>query len=305
MSTAISSSSSTSSSTTTSVSTSSSASTGGSSTGSGSGGSSGFGPGSRCDPQSLSDPCVDAGYECTLNACVEGNLECIVTGPQDAGTCQVPSEFAPCSTTVGCAQPYQCLNWDIIFDQEVGFLCIQPCSADAGTASCADPADICEESGANQQYYCYTDPCGPDLPSSDNGLSYYGPCSSQGTNDATCVPWYTSNIGTIGYCEQAGTAPLVGPCGPSRNDAGSAALCPLDRLCVQGDGGSFCAPMCAPDGGVSGSPDGGYSARCAGGSVCVATSGLQGSEDGACLSSCTSSASCTAPMTCQDGICLP
>jgi hypothetical protein len=204
---------------------------------------------------------------------------------------------------VGCLAPCQCLNGTPIFGQVVGYLCLQACNGTSDSAACVNPTDTCVQT-PDMSYYCYTNACGPAV--GFNGNAYYGLCSAQGTNDGTCIPWYTANLGILGYCVQAGTAAPAGPCSPSRSDGGPGSLCRFDSFCLQGaDGGSLCAPMCAPDGGVSASPDGGYSASCAAGSTCVATSGLQGSEDGACLSTCINSASCSAPLTCQGGFCLP
>jgi hypothetical protein len=185
-----------------------------------------------------------------------------------------------------------------------GFFCLQSCTT---SASCTDPFDICEL-GPTGVSYCLYDFCGPTPPpnTSSSGPTYYGPCSAQGTNDGTCLPWYTS--GTIGFCQQAGTAPLSGPCDPSR-DGGLSSQCPIDTFCVLGsDGLGFCAPMCAPPG-SPGAPrpgtDAGFTGLCASGTTCIATDDFDGAVIGACLASCVTSATCSGSLLCQDGVCLP
>ncbi len=251
------------------------------------------------------DPCLDGGYVCTIdNPCVALGYECIVPIGPNSTFCELPGQEAPCSTSVGCAPPFSCVNGEPLFGTP-GYQCLQICTTSAG---CMNPFDVCEESSTGVAY-CIYNFCGPGLPSTvtSSGPSYYAPCDSQGSDDGTCVPWQDDSI-TIGFCEQAGTAPTSGPCDPSR-DGGLTSQCPLYTLCVQGtDGLGFCAPMCAPVGSVGAptpSRDGGFTGRCDGGLICIGTDDYEGSVIGACLAACGPGTPCSGSLICQEGLCLP
>jgi len=206
--------------------------TGGSTTsGSGSttsGGTTGATIGTPCVPVPvfvLETTCAPSGYFCQGIFDLDG-------GEAASGTCQLPIEYAQCLETVGCAPPSDG-GPELACTQGFGAsgrtsLCVYPCQL---AADCPDLFSTCLGGRV-----CFVTPCGPGF--TDGG--FYDLCNNAGFEDGVCLP-FTSNY--FGLCYGGRTAPIGGPCSPTRTNGGAwaAQTCPKGGVCQVGsDGGSAC-----------------------------------------------------------------
>ncbi|MHB1843400.1 MAG: hypothetical protein ACYCWW_01020 [Deltaproteobacteria bacterium] len=263
--------------------------TNGGSTGGTTSSTGGTGVGTACNPNATTDSCAAAGYQCTPNASGSG------------GSCQVPGNTAPCTTAVGCQQPFTCTS--IPFQSGPQFLCVQPCTG--SSASCLSPLMNCQAISQTSKI-CFFDICGPGS-NPANGTAFYASCNAQGTGDGVCLPFLQQGGAAIGVCQQTGTAAAGASCGFAR-DAGTAALCGAADDCVPSLSNAAattgsCLPLCDATGQDAGPACSGSTQTCAAwqGGVnwgdCFTTCAAPGTA-----STCTSGTQCVAAGS-DGGIC--
>jgi hypothetical protein len=230
----------------------------GSSTGSSTGG--GVMIGTPCDPNAMPDTiCAPAGYMCDSTS----------------ASCQLPTEFSPCSVTVGCATGLTCTPG--FGDAGTDKACAQSCS---DSASCINSLTTCDAVvGSTGTKACL-------LNSGCTGA--YLACNAAGSNDGTCYPAMSDSML---YCQQGGPIAANEPCGSTREDGGTT-LCEVDSICVGfNTTSSACLSLCAL--GAPTFPDGGPG--CGAYSLCIGFS--PGTNWGVCLLGCVTVADCPSPYT--------
>ncbi len=235
------------------------------------------GLGTTCNPTAATDSCAQYGLVCN----------------QNSSTCQMPSEFEPCSTTTGCATAQlKCMSG--VFKSDA---CLYPCTT---TADCPDPVTSCISAG-QAGHVCIYSLCGPNAASfggSANGTTYYAPCTNATSNDGTCIPAQTGgNPPDIGLCQLNGTAAAGQACSTQRSDAGTnPPLCANGGFCFAPSGNTgTCFSLCN----ASTNP---ATAGAACGPACPVGDGClsagPGSFWGLCLKSCTSASDCSGGLSC-------
>ncbi len=247
----------------------------GSTTGIGSTGSS-TGGAPVCMPGVSPDPCAAMGLICH--------------GGFGVGTCGLPEELDPCTTTVGCASSDLTCAAPIPDAPTLSF-CLRTCSS---LADCPLLITTCA-SFPGYGSACFYNACGPGWPMiiPSSGPAYYAPCNVTSSGDGICLP-AESQLGTVGVCLQGGGV-VSGQCANTRADGGMAMLCAWGTICAADDNGNYaCNSACAasPNGSVDGGP------FCVGGEVCANVGSAQ-FDFGQCLVSCGGGG------TCVSGTCTP
>ncbi len=183
-----------------------------------------------------------------------------------AASCRKPREFEGCRSSVGCADGLGCVL------TTAGGLCLQSCEE---AKDCRKVTEYCEP----RDGHCWPNECARPARSASERARYFQPCAAAGAADGTCLP-VTSDLGEVGLCFQAGSAPSHGPCDPSADRATPSGLCPVGEVCWAtgaGADGAGAAATCR----TACDPEPGASPGCSSGERCLDISGPTSPYQGA------------------------